>query len=546
MSTYVYIDVSRKQEYIYRHNKLSENLLHSCVIKVMTEDTKAIIESEKDKELSEMMSRFPVTLTTYLENYYSEKYEFQFSGGGNSIILFSNKSEAHSFVRGFSAKVLEFYPELELYISVYNSGETKAEPNQDGMKTVRSQLIQLSDKLKDSRRSQFRRWTYGIEKVDEAGKAKAVPTKNPSGQNIQIARRLLASRLERQFEGYPVKITLELQDYKKQDDGKSYIGIVAIDGNKMGEMVSKLESFGQLRIFSHEIETIYLEAVAQTLRDFGQRKCQGKDEADGRSHLLVTPVVLAGDDICLIVEAEYAIQIAARIVENIQLISEQAVHQQILLDLIGSKVSLKACAGVTIVKVTYPFYEAVKAAESLCHKAKEALWQKGEHAADASFIQWKIVEGQVMSETAYDEDIRHGRDEETYHIMPLRVDQEKAYDQHVFSYQSFERMVSRIHKLPDRSSFLEQMKNVMYGGWVSYKLLFETNQMEIGEKIHHIVTEELTDQENGSLIAANAGLEHAAIVTTQGNSKRYTYILNDILEAMDFMWTEGEADDDTD
>ena len=37
MTAYVFIDVSRKQEYIFRHNQLRLNLYHSAVIKLLTE-----------------------------------------------------------------------------------------------------------------------------------------------------------------------------------------------------------------------------------------------------------------------------------------------------------------------------------------------------------------------------------------------------------------------------------------------------------------------------------------------------------------------------
>jgi len=513
MSAYVYIDVSRKQEYIFRQNKLRNNLLNSCVIKAVTENLKGNAEQE------ETAKQLPLSLNAYLDKHIQGRCEFEFSGGGNSIIRFDEGVEvAAKFLREYSTELLRHYPELEVYMSIVD----KAEAIRDSLSDmeVRQRLIHKADSLKDKRRPAFRRWTYGIEQLDETGKAVRIESTNHKEKDsIKLAKSMIAGRLVKKLNSEDVLYTDELQDYKKRGDGKSYIGVIAIDGNRMGQMVNSLQSFEELRKFSGTIENLYLDAVTDAIALFGSRKQEGK--------FLYTPIVLAGDDVCLITAGEYAIELAATIVHNIEQFSHDPAYRK-QLSMLGDNSGLTACAGVTIVKVTYPFYEAVRSAESLCHRAKDAMHAVSSSSVDkpaASFIDWAIVEGQVMAQHSYEDYVKHLNTKEHYHIKPLRIDQDSPYDKGIMSYRAFEELVRHVKSLPRKGSFLEQIKKVQYGGWVLYKRLFEMNQMKVSNDIHLLVRSVFPE-------AHGIQLEHAAIVGEDGS---YTYVLNDVLETMDFM-----------
>ncbi|WP_054950079.1 hypothetical protein [Numidum massiliense] len=141
MATYAFIDVSQKQEFIYKHNKLRDNLYNSFIIKCVTE------------ELPEPPEKL-ISLSRHLTRHFSEQVEFVYSGGGNSIVRFATKEQAEHFVRTYSGRVLRDYPDLELYISLVDDDEDEVVSVCGGIdgikeKKIRELLHEKADKLKD-------------------------------------------------------------------------------------------------------------------------------------------------------------------------------------------------------------------------------------------------------------------------------------------------------------------------------------------------------------------------------------------------------------
>ena len=301
MATYAYIDVSRKQEFIYKHNKLRDNLHNSFIIKSVTE------EMEEANVCAD-----EVSLTAHLKKHHQAQSEVVYSGGGNSIVRFDTWGQGERFARGYSKEILEAHPDLELYISLVDAAEVDVK-GEEQEKQIRQLLHAKADRLKEKRRARFRRWTYGVEKIDETGQAeRSCAAQRQTGKQSKY---YLHQRLEKELKNTKIEITDELQHYKKDEEGKSYIGVLVIDGNKMGEMAQRIDTFKQLAVFSGQVESIYAEAVIEALK-----ACSDK-RAEESPPLYITPVLMAGDDVCLITQAEHAIEIAADILKNINSIS---------------------------------------------------------------------------------------------------------------------------------------------------------------------------------------------------------------------------------
>lgn len=513
MAAYAYIDVSQKQEFIYKRNKLKDNLHHSFIIKSVTEKLEGL-DSKQTK----------VSLSGYLEKHCRDQSEVVYSGGGNSIIRFPSLEQGQAFVRGYSREILEDYPQLELYISLVDESEVNG--CGDGQeKKIREKLYQKADQLKDKRRARFRRWTYGVEKIDETGQAER--SKEETDRDGKLARKYLQQSLEQKLQGTSITITSELQDYKKGDEGKSYIGVIALDGNKMGEMIQQIPTFQELAVFSREVETIYETALVDALKDYDEAR-PSDPQTGKRPPLYITPILMAGDDICLVVEAEHALEIAAQILKNIKTVSaikkQKSLHNTWL-----SEDYLSACAGVAIARYTYPFFETVKAAEALCQRAKEMPHKvKGREsgAQRASFINWEILQGQVAASQAYEDFVKHGRDREFFHIKPLCVDQEQAVmEDGIFSYDAFRKLVQKIGEEKEiSSSLLEDLKKNLYSGWEQYQLFFKTR----------LGSQKLVETVQ-AVLDGDTACRYAARVVKDGNVPTYTYILNDVLDALPFI-----------
>lgn len=513
MATYVYIDVSHKQEFIFKHNELKENLYHSFVIKAVTED----IQDKTGKVAYPSI----ISLTKFLEHHYANLPEFVYSGGGNSILKFSAKEDAKKFVQKYSGEVYRAYPDLELYMSIVDESELQGqgESQEQKEKEIREKLRDRANAWKDKRTMKFKRWSYGVEEIDETGLP--ILYCGVLKRDYKLAKKFLYGRLEEKTE---VPVTEELKEYKKDEEGKSYIGVIAIDGNKMGDMVRRISAFEELGKFSELIEEVYETAVVHALNEL---KLVEKD-------LKYTPIVMSGDDICLIVHAEHAIRLAASIVNNIRSLSRSGHYSSRLRHILDDgQAELSACAGVAIAKYNYPFFEAVKTAELLCKQAKEAIYRTKDGTSGASFIHWDIVQGQVLTSYVYEDYVKHGRDIERFHMKPLRIDQQQPVVDGVFGYEAFVSAATDIqHALTNEkisSSLLEGIKKVLYSGRESYRLFIDMNRTEVCSNLMQIMQKHFPCD------------DFAVMSEQQGQSLIYTYLLNDVIDALPYINMKREA-----
>ncbi|QDR78921.1 Cas10/Cmr2 second palm domain-containing protein [Sporomusa termitida] len=504
MAVYAYIDVARKQEFIYKNNKLRDNLHNSFLIKAITEE---LDRPDRPEDFC---------LSAYLEQAHPGQFAFVYSGGGNSIIRLDTPDIGKEFVRKFSSAVLRRHPDLELYISLVGDDGTD--------KQLIENLHKAADEQKNRRRSRCRRWTYGVEKIDETGQAVRKESKNSS--ETKAAREYLKEKFQALVPPAHFFITTELKDYKKDEEGKSYIGVIAIDGNKMGEMVAGASGFAEIKELSNTIEAIYREAVRDALFS-----CFAPDRERTR-RICITPVLMAGDDICLIVEAEQAIEIAAAILRSIQMVSGRKKQNNSLLGRLIAGDYLTACAGVAIARYNYPFFELVQAAEGLCSRAKEALYKVP--ANKGSFIDWEVLPGPVP--VARPQYARSGPVKEIFHVKPLRVDRtvpaEPVTAQGIYHYDAFIDFLRCVRQQVSTSSLAECRKH-FYAGWEQYRLFLEFHKdsgklTELAERI----------------FGAKAGVwEYAALTTKQQDVPfSRTYILNDILETSPFIALQEEEE----
>lgn len=508
----MFIDVSQKQSFVFKHNRLRDILKQSFIVKCITEEVND-------------PGPVSISLSEHLKKHFPERHQFEYSGGGNSIIRFQDGERAKTFIRGYSSVVLEAYPDLELYLSLVD----EADPQDAGRISegrmreadIRTLLHEKADKWKDGRQSRFRRWSYGVEQIDEAGQPRKADMKKAETAD-RSSKDYLHERMKAQLQDTTVRLTEKLQDYKKEDSGKSYIGVIVIDGNQMGDMVKRLPSFADVRNFSRFVESIYFQAVVETLRQLPPVE------------ICITPVVMAGDDICMIAEAEHAVTAAADIVQRIQTLSRERMQDIAGMQDILPKNGLTVCAGVAIARYSYPFFEMVDHAERLCRHAKSSVYHIPDEegrAAGASFIDWEVIQEQVRASQPYANYVRHRNDWEAFHIKPLRIDQSEPLQHGLYSYSGVIRLIGHIRDRRISHSFLEKVKKHMYSGREQYELLFETTQTEHSAALSDIVRE----------LYGNhcEKCDHTIVTTSYAENRTYTYVLNDVLDALPFIGSKG-------
>ncbi|WP_129600795.1 Cas10/Cmr2 second palm domain-containing protein [Anaerophilus nitritogenes] len=551
-STYIFIDVSKKQSFIYKNNKLKDNVYNSVIIKAITET----LEEENIKDLYIKFKKEIISLKYELDELKKEGkiIETMYSGGGNSIIKFEDEKTAIQFIENYSLKIYEKFPQLELYISYVKGSEFDMDEEK-----IHEELHKRADKLKDARRGQIKRLTYGVEQIDELG----YPKQNSSEKKcVKEAKNFLQSKLKNDLNEKNIEFTYELESYKKNNKpfkedntvNKNYMGVIAIDGNKMGELVNAIKTMDKeksyyyyLKQMSKEISKVYYESVKNAILTVAKK----------RNGIIITPIVLAGDDICLITQGTIAIELAAEIINQLHIRSDTSKldKESILKKLMENKniKNLTAAAGICIVKPGYPFFESIKIAESRQSSGKTSMHQiktietdqdnktDGLRVANVSMIDWEIVKGSNKEEIDYLEYISEGSKLKTYHIKPLwittqRYKGNKFYNEGTFLYEGFKNIVEKIQEMKKKeeisSSELQNIKNAMYSGEKQYELVFDMQKTTGIKNLETMINQEL-NQENSSVEKRYCIFNKQCQEDEKKNES--IYILNDIIDVLDFM-----------
>ncbi len=139
----------------------------------------------------------------------------------------------------------------------------------------------------------------------------------------------------------------ELKNISALSNGKNKIAIIHIDGNGLGQIVPKIGT--NLQSFSQKLDTATKDAFTTAK--------QGKK---------VREVILGGDDVTAIVNANDALAFTEEFLQNFEKNTAKIEEIQQITP------NLTACAGIAFVNKKYPFHYAVGLSEVLCEEAKNA------------------------------------------------------------------------------------------------------------------------------------------------------------------------------
>ncbi len=334
----VILEVSQKQAYIFKSNKLRDNVRASAQINAVTG------------------SGF---FANAAPRYYHEDQNMVYSGGGHTVLQFDNAQQATAFIRLVTQKAMEQYPGLELFAKqlAYCPEKTPGE----NLKVLSAAL----EAKKATRKTSFRQLSLGVEKTAE----------NKSGAEEEILSPPQGYRFFRMPE--------ELEN-------DNFVAVVHIDGNGMGKRVNDIyaaqpswqDCCRTLRSFSEGIQndfTAAFEAVVQAVKPYAATP-QNQQEAI----LPIRPVILAGDDVCFLTAGRLGLECAAIYIDALGRMENREQPGQ----------PYAACAGVAMVHRKYPFHRAYDLAEELCSSAKRfgaAIEPNGGVCA----MDWHIEFGQL-------------------------------------------------------------------------------------------------------------------------------------------------------
>ncbi len=438
----VLLDTISIQNYIFRSNKLKENLGASFLVEQIYDSylaealgkiTGRTIEEEK-QDLHEWVNssaEFPVC---------ANGVEIGYIGGGNALLFFQQKSQAKQFIEVWTKILLIHAPGLTAAIAI-----DKFPKDPDKFKTALNSLfIQLRKNKNryvpinllprhgitaECARSELSAEIYNsdvdIKDYVSADVNARIKAADSSKREIRLKYQTL---LQDKF-----TFTTELDRLGGVHGKDSHIAIVHIDGNDVGKLFKEADSLSYMRTLSKTIngttqiafEKIIKRAVERyddIMASLGFGNANPGPQEDGKSVLPIRPIILGGDDVTFVCDARLGIYFAKIFIEEFEKTK------------LNGK-NLTACAGISIVKTKYPFYRAYRLAEELCANAKARRKKIDE---SASFLDFHVSMGGVAGSLKYIRERFFGLDPreknekaDDYYLLyrPMKVVPEKPFDE---------------------------------------------------------------------------------------------------------------------
>lgn len=414
--TVTVIDTVGIQDYIFGSNNLKQNVGASGLVNFVThemvyEELKTIGKTNIEKTNLDLNSRT-------LNNKKIEKddldSELVYSGGGNTVILFKNPDIAKKFTKEYTKKVLLKAPGLQLIIAhnsfIWDKGDLE--------KKVKETLHKKITQKKYNHIYSSPLLGIGVNADCQYTGLPASKTIKKDGKEIRVSREISTKldfftsandRLRNKFLNKDEKdLGLDfVYDFNEigSKNESSYIAVVHIDGNGMGERIRKdserhgkddREYINFIRALSDSIEETSSKAIKAAIasllesRKDEDGKCKIGGVVEFQNKLPFRPIVFGGDDITFVCDGRLGLTLSELLLR--QLTSEDKKLSD------GHPISARV--GIAIVKTHYPFYQALKLANNLAESAKSHIKEieKNSHSEEGkiSAMDWHFMSGGVI------------------------------------------------------------------------------------------------------------------------------------------------------
>lgn len=404
----VIVDTAQIQPYIFRSNRLRENLGASYLVAQAT--LAWGLEAVRDSvQCSNILLTNSLDPSLRIEDpALGLEAEVLYSGGGNLVVLFQSEHAARAFTRRLSTKVLTDAPNLQLVItSVPFTWE----------QSLQAALNELQAELAAEKRARTLSnpllglgVTVGCSSTGLPATEVVRPIADDPDSAYPAAPEIVAklvvveeanAELRNRFrsvinKGYD--FATELTHIALNPQERNYLALVHADGNGTGR---RMQEWGvhyaspaqnrafidSLRALSLALTTATNKAVEHVVAEFmtlieedltkpeQERRFRLRQEA-GKTLLPFRPIVLSGDDVTFLCPGELGVTLA------VELLKEYEQQTSALPDGGGNATM---CAGVTIAKTHFPFARAYTLAEELCTSAKD---YRRELKSSGSYLDW--------------------------------------------------------------------------------------------------------------------------------------------------------------
>lgn len=319
-----------------------------------------------------------ICTTAFAEMIYDKKDIDKFKDDENRIISAAgnikyilDKEKCEKVVREFPKKVMQMAPGITISQAV-------VEYNPNNFDYC---VQKLEEKLRAQRNKPMCSTTLGLMGLRRSRKTglpavKTVEDKKDywdKSTDAKVTKSIDQRQLlcEAAFKGAVIKAEKYPYDIGEIADNNNWIAVVHADGNGLGQIVAKVgKNRDKFRKFSIELDNSTRDAAAAAFLDI----C-GKYNLRNHTKIPVRPIVLAGDDFTFICSATIAIDYTTYFLQRFEDYTRRKL-KNILISEEGNVFDtgenyLTACAGISFIKSSFPYYYAYNLAEDLCKEAKK-------------------------------------------------------------------------------------------------------------------------------------------------------------------------------
>lgn len=359
--TAILLDVLSIQKYIFQSNQLKENLGGSFIIEKLI-----LHQLFQDLEID-------------IENWFNEndtinnnEIKVGYIGGGNALLFTDNSKNASDFIENYLLKVLLEFPGLQVAFAINNEFDLKN--YKESFKILINQLVDYKNSLRNTNIIQKEPYHTSCQFTDEVAVAEydADNTKKYISETVETRLKYVdnikTKHQEIIDENKKDKYTFtNILDQLGQSDIKSYIAVVHIDGNGIGDKFKEANTLSFAQTLSKQVSNLCNNSFQKTIDfiisnvvDDNNFNLHLKNEK-GKTILPIRPILIGGDDITFVCEGNLGIYLAEKFIEYFT-------TEKIIID--NKEETFTACAGIAIAKTKYPFNKIYDLAEELCQDAK--------------------------------------------------------------------------------------------------------------------------------------------------------------------------------
>jgi len=415
-STHLYlvlIETSGNQVFIFSTNKLRENVgaseatYRACsqwVLEAVTGMTGRHIWSEDSEALSNNILNSQ--LNPLIEASESNLVEVIVAASGKAILITRKLEQAQKIIEKVTLRALIESPGLDVCGAI-EAFEWDGEIKLSEASRRLHQKFEVVRSLRPSPEMRFLRLPI-VEDCRTSGLPAATLEADPDNRQIprsaaslskrEWSRKAFDERLPKLLKDTTFKFAKSADKTLDEDSESRWLAVIHADGNGLGQIFINLEQhiegdqhdnrnyIQQFRAFSLALDVCTRQAFIEALSVFPSEK---------RQPLRLVPLVLGGDDLTVICDAQYALAFTQKFLQAFEQETQaSAVIGKIAANAFGiSPGKLSACAGIAIVKPHFPFSTAYQLAEELTQSAKvvKEVVKRSEQTVPCSAIDFHIL-----------------------------------------------------------------------------------------------------------------------------------------------------------